>query len=565
MNDLLHTMPDPQPLESDRLLGWDTVFGIRYSYVNDAIAASGRVPPSFNQTARDGDDTLNISGSFGTWSLTVGGTGHDIMMSLSVPSVTLVRTGHSDQTRTNVEYLVKVTLTTRAAGAGPDGGQLVDFVIAGRNSPENREITVEEVIYEGADSDGIVRVILRGMMEDWLNDNAQRFAFVFSTVNRNSRADKGHWQWLRPTSTSYAVVDDGTSMASGIFAVLCMTEDRPPSRDQVITMDTVPAGSNGAFLISKERFLSRILRKGVGDMIDGPVEPDASRVWPDDYFTLTDDETMLTNTDDLKIDALVLKEGDDPVSAVIPARTFQTRLYDTYLEVYFEDLRHPYSHFPGLGYLLDVSHEIRTRNVASLINGSFGLNPGTKEPDPDFKIATHKITAVKTDAGKALDVILFVSSVVLLLLPAAGWVWGRFTATAAEEVEGGAAAAAELAGEAVPIAEDVVAADAAGAGVAEAVLEGETATLGERLAAMITMRRAAIMGAMSFLGWSAQNLLPILVDKDIQGELPKFDEFAAEIMKPVCWPYASGFDVRDIVFDNGFIAHGEPQFDESLI
>ena len=563
MNELMQSTPGLEALDSDRLLGWDTVFAIRYDHVNSAIAASGRVPAVFEQTVQDEGETLSMSGTFSTWALTVGGSGHAIMMSLRVPSVTLTRTGHSDQTRTDVEYIVRVSLVPVAAGKGPDGGQLVNFTIAGPKSGANREIAVEEIIYEGSESDTTVRFALRGLMEEWLNEHVETFDFVFSTVNLNSRADQDHWQWLRPTATSYAVIDDRETLSSGIFAVLCMTEGRPVARDQEITMDTIPAGGNAAFLISKERFLSRIFRKGVGDMLDGPVTPDASRVWPDDYFTLTDNETMLTNTDDLKIDRLVLKDGEDPVQAIVPARTFQTRLFDTYLEVYFEDLRHSYSK-SVIGYLLDVSHEIRTRNVAMLVDGHFGLSPGTKKVDPEFKIATHKITAVKTKAGKAIDVILFVSSAVLLMLPAAGWVWGRFAASAAEEIEGGAAAAAEVAATAVPVAEEIVVADAAGAAVAEAVIAGETATLGQRLAAMITMRRAAIMGAMSFVGWTAQNLLPILVDKDIQSKLPKFDEFAAEVMKPVSWPNSSGFIVTDIGFDNGFVAQGDTQFDETL-
>lgn len=550
-------------MDGDRLLGWDTVFAIRYDYVNTAIAASGRVPATFDQTDQDESETWNMSGTFSSWALTVGGSGHAIMMSLRVPSVTLTRTSHSDQTRTDVEYIVRVSLVPVAAGKGPDGGQLVNFTIAGPKSGVNREIAVKDIIYEGSESDTTVRFALRGFMEDWLNEHVETFDFVFSTVNLNSRADRDHWQWLRPTATSYAVIDDRKTLASGIFAVLCMTEGRPIARDQEITMDTIPPGDNAAFLISKERFLSRIFRKGVGDMLDGPVKPDATRVWPDDYFELTDNQTMLTNTHDLKIDRLVLKEGDDPVEAIVPARTFQTRLFDTYLEIYFEDLRHSYGS-SVIGFLLDVSHEIRTRNVAMLVNGNFGLFPGTKILSPDYKMARHKITAIKTKTGKALDVILFVTSAVALLLPAAGWVWGRYFATAAEEVEGGAVAAAELLAEGIPLAEDIVVADAAGAVVAEAVIAGKTVSLGQRLAAMITSRRAAIMGAMSGVGWTAQQLLPILVDKDIQGELPKFDEFAAEVMKPVAWPYASGFSVTKIGFDNGFVAQGDPQFDETL-
>ncbi|MEL6957708.1 MAG: TULIP family P47-like protein [Pseudomonadota bacterium] len=561
-----HTTTDLGQERGDRLLGWDTVFAIRYSYVNDAIAASGRVPTSFNQTTQDEGDTLNMAGNFASWGLTVGGTGHAIMMRLHVPSVTLKRTNHSDQTRTDVDFIIRVSLAPHDGGAGPDGGNLVNFKIAAPDSGLNRDVVVEEVIYEGSESDTTVRFLLSGLMEEWLNENVHTFDFVFSTVNLNSRADKDHWQWLRPTATSYAVTDDRQSESTGIFAVLCMTEGREIAKDQEITRDTIPDGSNGAFLISKERFLSKVLAKGVGEMLDGPVTPEAGKVWPDDYFELTDDETMLTNTTALKIDQLQLKEGDDPVLATIPPRSFETRMYDSYLEIYFEALNHSYGKAPLVGYLLDVSHEIRTRNVAALIDGAFGLNPGTKEGDGELAIATHKIKAVKTDAGKTLDVILWVVSIIGLVLPAAGWVWGRFFAAGAEEIEGGAVAAAEVIAEGVPAAEDVIIADAAAAEAAvEITIAGQAVAFGRWLGAFVVSRRAFLIGMFSLAARATQEILPILIDKDIQGELPKYDEFAAEVMKPVAWPYSSGFDVTDVKFDNGFVSHGEPKFDETLV
>lgn len=565
MNEMTLSAIDADPLKLDRLLGWDTVFAIRYSYVNNAIAASGRVPPSFHQQEQDEGDVIEIAGDFTSWALTTGGDGHAVMMSLRAPSVTLKRTGHSDQTRSDVEYVVKVTLQTQSAGAGPDGGQLVNFVLASGPKGSNQAITVEEVVYQGSEQDTTVRFFLRGLMEDWLNANAGTFDFVFSTVNLNSRADVDHWTWLRPTATSYAVHDDGTNMSSGIFGVMCMTEGRPVPRDHVITSDTLPDGKNGSFLISKERFLSRIYRHGVGLMIDGPVTADASRVWPDDYFELTDDDTMLTNTDDLKIDALELQEGEDPVKVTIPARTFISKLEDTYLDIQFQEMNHPYKKLIGFGYLLNVSHEIRTRNVTQLHEGCFTLYPGSKTMKPGLKVATHRASAVKTEAAKTLDVILIITGILSIVLPLLRWGWAKYAAQGVEEIEGGAAGAAAMVQEEVATTEQVVLADAAGAEAAMAIAEGTEQGWGAWFAAQITTKRAAIMGTMSAAGFTAEMLLPYLANKDAERELPHYDEFAAEIMKPIAWPYASGFEVTEIDFNSCFQTMGEPRFDETLV
>lgn len=561
MNTQNHNLATPTPFKTDRLLGWDTVFAIRYNHVNDAIAASGKVPGTFEHVEQDEGDTNSIEGTFTNWSVTVGGAGHLIMMKLDVPSVTLKRTGHTDQVRTDVEYIVKVQLTTEEAGPGPDQGQLVNFVLASAKHGANTSIVVEEVNYDGSESDTTVRFFLRGLMEDWLNENSDKFDMVFATVNLNSRADKDHWQWLRPTHTSYAVSDDHTTLESGILGVMCMTEHRPAPPDQEITHETIPEGKNGAFLLSKERFMTKLLRRGMGDMIDGPVTPDSTRTWPDDYFELTDDDTMLTNTDDLEIKELVLQEDEDPVRVEIPARTMIMKLEDNYLDVHFEQMNHPYKWLIGFGYLVNVSHEIQTRNIARLDNGCFTLFPGTKTLDPNYKVAKHRATAVKTDAARKLDVVLIVLGILSIVLPLVRWGWTRWIAEGAEEIEGGAAAAGQMVQEAEATAAEVATADAAGAQAGLQILEGETQTWTQWFMAQITARRAAIMGVMSAAGFTMEQLLPYLADKDAQKELPHYDEFAAEVLKPVAWPYSSGFNVTEIDFNSGFQTIGEPEFD----
>ncbi|MBT8409355.1 MAG: TULIP family P47-like protein, partial [Alphaproteobacteria bacterium] len=236
----------------DLLEGWDTVFAIRYADVNSAIVKAESSPPGFDATITDdllqmlmpkGDwgESATAVGTFGDWALAPGGAGHKIQMTLPVPTVTLTRPGHPDVTRTDVTFSIEVELApiSRGKNSGADGGELFDFKLLAPQGAGDYTITVTDCSYQGSDQDQINRAFLIAIMTVWLNDNTAQFDHTFATVNLNAKAAHDKFDWLMPTTTSYAVNDQGT-MESGIFGVLCMTENRAPSKNQQIMTEALP-------------------------------------------------------------------------------------------------------------------------------------------------------------------------------------------------------------------------------------------------------------------------------------------------------------------------------------
>lgn len=540
---------------NDLLEGWDTVFAIRYADVNSAIVKAQSSPETFYEELTDGADFYSITGTFSDWGLTIGGAGHLVMMDLPVPTVTLVRSGKADETRTDVKYLVKVELESVAQGeAGDDGGTLHALRLKLPDGT-NAVVTVEECIYAGSDQDLVVRTWLISLMGSWLNKNLQEFDHTFAVVNVGARAAVDKFQWLMPTHTSYAVIDDNISMDTGILGVLCMTEERPPSPDQIITRETIPEGERSSFLISKERFLSKMLIGGMGYMFSGPIKPEKGKVWPEDYFELTDNNTAITNTSGLKIDHM--KVGEEVCPCEIDERTMTVKMEETYLDVLFEDLRHPY--WKPLGkYWLNIHHHFQTRNVARLNdNQIFDLVPGSGSAE--LSVAKHTAYAKKTKYAETVEWILIFINIATLLFPLARWGWLKMVTQDVAETADGALQITEVVTEGAI--DEAAAADMAAEG-AEAAIEiaetGET-SFGKWILGAIVSKRAFAIFVMSAV-LTAEEILAKLADKDAEKELPQYKEFAATVMEPISWPEAAEYTVTAVQFNGSFQTIGDPNF-----
>jgi|GEM_PF-2731560 len=566
-----HSFPEVADNSSGILQGWDTVFAIRYEHVNSAIVRAGTSPEDFDQTITDDalrkivpdetfGDSATIVGDFGDWEVTPGGAGHLIFMKLPVPTVTLTRPGHDDAVRTDVEYVVSVQLEAveRKGVKGFGGGQLFDFKVLGPQSPSNPTVTVQSCTYEGWETDGFVHVFLFAAMADWLNEHISKFNQVFATVNLNAKADHDRFDWLMPTTTSYAVNDTGT-LESGIFAVMCMTKDRSKPRNQQVVAEVLPDGEKASFLISRERFLSQMLSGGMGTMFTGPIKPDDDKQWPDDYFTLVDDDTMLTNTHDLYIENLdVGKEGEpEYVRAEIGANNLTAKLEETYLNVHMRDLKHPYYSVLGKWYL-NVHHTITSYNMARLNPDQvFDLVPVHSKLGEDT--AEHEAIATKTEWAKVVTWAEIFIGLMALAFPLARAGWLRYVGGAAEEVEGGAAAIATVEVEGPIIEEEVQNLEQEGAqGALEMIRRGLT-SLRTFLVGSFQSWRGRLIWSMSALLTTDQILAAIADDHAVE-KLPEYREFAATVMAPIQWPDAEDFEVSEVQFNGSFQTFGDPKF-----
>jgi hypothetical protein len=437
------------------------------------------------------------------------------------------------------------------AAAGTSGGTWQHLRLLGSPSAP---VTVLDVTYSGTPPGAIDRAIIKDLFGTWFNDadNLQNFNTVFVSVNLNAKADVDAFQWLQPTFVSYAVAEEG-GLPDGIFGVLCMTENRPATGlGHQVSPYAIPAGERSAFLISPERYLSKLLMPGVALMFAKPADADPSQSWPADFFTLEPDGRTITNTAPIEIAALEIAEGDTRV-ATIDSQRFAVRLESTALVIDITNMRHDYS--SGLQWL-KVDHTIHSTATASLRAGQkFALEPGD---------GTHTIVVTKNTTAEWVE-IGFISAMLLFtgLGVAQGayrtWRVGTAATTANTLTQTAEMTAVAAAPEGAAATES-----AAGATTCLATIRGAATSAKTVLAAFWQNYRAtwfALGTTVVGVASAIMNVLELVADQKSQSFLPDFNEFAAGVMAPVQWPSAqSQFTVTAVAFSGGFQAAGNPGF-----
>jgi hypothetical protein len=146
---------------------------------------------------------------------------------------------------------------------------------------------------------------------------------VFASLDLSpiiSKSDK--FAWLKPTSTSYAVTDEGT-LDSSVFGVLTMAMNRQSANNHQVSPYAIPSGSDAGFLISGPVFMQYMLLAGAQLIFNG-----ASA----DAFLIENDGLTVRNTKDLVWGKFMMdnkKKGsvrNDGFSAQLDKKQLSTQL-----------------------------------------------------------------------------------------------------------------------------------------------------------------------------------------------------------------------------------------------
>ena len=574
--------------------GWDTVYAIKYADVNSAIAKSGvsQTLPPLVQT--DGSTTITVPvGEFGDWALAMGGDGQNVRM--TVPINQMMYDDGSVVTFDGLTATIEVCLEfipqrDPALYGAQDDAEWMELKIA--TTPRGDNASGSAVTVLGLTCSGSVcpsplqTAIIESLLGNWFNvdDNLKEFNHVFAAVNLNDKAgvdttDDGEtndFRWLKPDMLGYAVAD-GTSLADSVFAVLATTaRDQgepapdPESLFHRVSANAIPEGKRSAFLLSKERYLKKLLLPGAGGFFTGPIKEEAGKTWPTDYFELEDSGTTIRNTKDVFIEKLDI--GDSEERAEVKAGNFAVHLRDECLEVEFVDMHHPFS---GFLFWVDVFHSIRSQAVPNLevvdaqdADGNpikktmFDLTPSTAED----AVHSHDVIAVKSPTTQWVQIGLL-SATLLFTIIGLGQAFRLFRAgEAAVKLSGDTMQAANLARAATtaPLpAPEVVQAAATGANAALAAVSGSVASR-NMLSAIWQIYRTTLFATvgtgLGLLGGSIA-LLESIANRRAQGFLPDFDHFASNVMAPVRWPtQESEFTPDSVCFNGSFQISGNPDF-----
>jgi hypothetical protein len=566
--------------------GWDTVFGITFDDVNRAITNAGSTPDGFNYPMDTQGEA--IEGTYSTWQVT-GGSGQLLHMTLPVTELTMTFDGEAPIVRRQVSITIEVALDQLRPADGKlavERGELVEFRLRGNNGPDEQAVVVLSVSYPNvppsptfpgqpsSDNDGTNPIDILNVFAKAINTpgELEKFDHAFVAVNLNSRAAHDVFKWLDPTSVAYAVTakSDGT----GVMAVLCMTEDRPAPPSQDVSPELIAEGARAGFLISKPRFLEKMLRGSLKLMFDKPAgaideddvaadTPEDAEVWPRDFIALEGSGTRLTNTVELNVKNFEIEGKNEP--AKLPARGFEADITDTFLTLRLSRFQHSYHK----GWY-DVFHDITldTHLQLSQDGKRIELIPGIGEVDEngiDLSQPDHTAIIEKTALGRGFDWAVLVLDVVVLFASFAQFARGAYVARTAgpatDAAIQGAAKVTIKAGEAAANAGVSITRNGAALlnGTVSSVVEAQTMAARIASAAFYVLTAAAT-------GMSVYAIIDQVWQATENGSdrpeetIPDVNIFAEMAMAPILWPEQSGFELTSVAFNGGVQMSGIPTF-----
>ena len=337
-----------------------------------------------------------------------------------------------------------------------------------------------------------------------------------------------------PTAVNYAVVDRG-SLDRSVLAITCMTENRtPPDSGHQVSPFAIPEAHSSGFLISQERFLTKLLMPGIGEFFSGPVKKLKGKVWPQDYFAIDPKEGCITNLTGVYIDKMQVGESEkDVYRAEIGAGNFNLSLRSASLQTEIIDLHHEYNHFITW---LNVYHTIRSNSTVMLDGDTFSLAEGN---------GTHHVVVTKDKTSEWIEIGLLTASLVAIGISAAAKGWVSASTKIASKTATTASVTTEVVATAAPTAAQSSSFFATGANAILSAAKTGILNGGEFLTAWKVVSRAALIGSMAGAGWAVMRIIDVLADIDAQeNALPSFNAFAATVMAPVQWPsQGSGYQV----------------------
>jgi P-47 protein len=575
------TEPTPQNMCKDVVVppttgkadtyNWDTAYGITFEKVNASIIRANSSPPNFKGIYVDGfsGDKYEIAGDFGPWQLS-GGAGDLLHMTLPLTDGTVTPQNGGNPTAYSGSAAIEVKLewipqpnATSSSGtnhlkikltANPDDSPIV--------SVESVDVTPKGV------SEGV-----QSVLEDWLLANLQQFNHVFSVVDLGAVADKGGFQWLKPTRIGYAVNTEGASDPKNyVFGVLAMTEGRTVDNlSSQISPNIIPTGADAGFLISQERFLKKLLLPGMAALFKNAIADD---------FEVDSDGTMVRNKFGLFFRGFQLEDGSVIDQVGIDAQKFSVEARATSLFMMFDDLSFPWN--PEGSVVKDgfVVHLTYTAESVLFLDQNHHLQMctvGKRDKDPKKSTGPTLNTIVtKTDNEKAWEIVLgLVEGITLAIIGAViGGALGPEVDEAGAAGEQAAVEAAENAGEgAVDFNVESVGdgevenlpkenADADG----EAAAESEQPSRLAKFKGFFRRNWRKMLGATigSIAGVGLANLPQILeayAENDLKN-MPTLDEFADESINSTSWPGATDTELVTAALNGSLQLGIQITFDE---
>jgi Clostridium P-47 protein len=486
--------------------GWHTVSAISYTDVNKAISQQAAYPTSFEQSASDG--TASVSGTFGPWTITTGGSGPNIAMALPITGGTVTVSG-TPSTITPCTATIQVRADFLPQ---PDNSMVQNLQLQ-----QDQAVSVESCL--PAQSGFLADASLKQLLQDWLNANLQQFNHTFATVDLDAKYDNEGVKWLAPSWQSYAVAEPQTpTLDSSVFAVLCLIDGTQPSTGlvQQISPYAIPNHADASFLISPDKFLQHMMLASMPLMFVGIDHAPVTN-----NFKIDNDGTSILNKTKLQLQPMQLENGNI-VKPTVDAGNFTLQLDTTELIITVTDMQFTYT--PGI----DVHLTYSGRSTIRYDSGRGVLTLSVTKQTGSGSVEVSKGLEVT-------EVVLGVASIVLAMVGGIGGVVSRTANAAVEGAAVGTLGVAEAAGE------DAAQAETAMIAALGCLIRGTPAQVSQIAARCFAVAKvAAITAFCTTLLPAAVQVLQAIADGKYDS-LPKITDLTdGAVGKTVIWPASVG-------------------------
>jgi hypothetical protein len=291
----MHRQPDSALGRQGLNQQLDTVFAINFANANKAIVAQKSSPLGFSGTKPGGGfsgPAIKVDGTFGPWQLS-GGSGSIAEMTLPLSGTAAAQTDPVQTRDFAGSAVIQIGLNFLPQPDGSGSGKLsggnpkvlkIKTDTADPNTQPIVSIISLNVNAEASDAKDAISDVLK----EWLLGNLDSFNHTFAAIDLGAVADKDQFTWLAPTHVGYGINNpEGATVDNYIFGVMAMTEDRPGvNLGHEISPNVIPSGCNAGFLISQERFMTKIMKPGIEKLFLNASDAD---------FDVTGDGSTITN------------------------------------------------------------------------------------------------------------------------------------------------------------------------------------------------------------------------------------------------------------------------------
>ncbi|MFB0832767.1 TULIP family P47-like protein [Brevibacillus laterosporus] len=577
--------------------GWDTVFGISFEKANQAIKNLKTSPSSFDQESKTKKHKLSrkIEGKWGDWQLTTNGDGKNLAIKCPIDSGNFTKyidggdPLNYDLTNQWIEVEVELNFldskdktysdSTAKSGTGIQKNLLVR---TSSNDQEDPAVSIKATSYtsETFDNDDdddpseINKAICDLMFETWFNDNLDQFKHVFSIFIVGQTSNDPQFQWLKPTSVSYATTTIQNKLDQSVFGVMAMTENRLPVKAHEIDYQLLLATkTHSAFAINRHLFVREWILSGLLAMLPGISKDD---------FTKTD-ELIYTNKHDMQWSTFKSKD-DHNVPATVDANKFEIGLSEDRIMVSFRDLHWEVK--SGITAYVNYTeyYKLELKSGTDSKGKSYNNILTVTQDGPTSITTSYQVAEWEREKNLIIEITSSIAGAVL-----GGIVGGAFDGFIEAAVEGAANAAIEAGEETMTIGLDSIV-DGMSSEYSEEIIQLETWSIEE---ASSEIEEAAnsleegvpessvlskVTGKVKDIGkfiysnkfkliggivggatGAGLGMIPTIIDNQAQqnfSHIPSLDNFAKNCVEAVKWPDSKDFELTSATITTGGIILG---------